>query len=640
MENPFHRRATEQLRDDEAFLSIVSPQPLTYFLKRPAEQGTLYDRLVLFRGTPGSGKTTLARLFEFSALSAVLRSTGSTEYESVAGALEQCGGIKDGLPTVVGCRLPMETDYRDFWEFPYSEALRSGLLFTFIQARALLAWFRHLQAAGIAESDISIVPRSDSASALETIGGDCGAAVVQKAREVERAVYDVVGALVAPNESDLPAAVTGTYRPFDVIERIEITSRTLTHGKRLQLTPLVILDDAHWLHPSQFEAVRHWLARRELRIARWVITRFDILQPGEALSVVAEDRTERPSYPGLSATRDVESVLLQSWGQRRDQRTAFRRMARDMAERYLQKHSLLGPRRLVDIGSLLSEEPEPISEAKLNELAKQVAATQKRLKITDSRRIELEAIVEASRKGDTGISADIRLAMLAILMHRYSKRTKGQASLFEDDPEPSRPLVANPGVFEAAQLHLLHRYERPYFFGADDLCDASSENAELFLQLSAILVDTVATQVIRSKPAILDASTQHRLLRERARRIMEHWNFPYFEKVRKLVTTIATKCVETSVQPNGWLTPNSYGVLQSEFDSLATSNPETARVLQFAVAYNAILVVPRYDCKGKEWCLLEMGGPVCLAHGLTLKRGGFLEGNATEIASMLEENPQ
>ncbi len=640
MENPFHRRATEQLRDDEAFLSIVSPQPLTYFLKRPAEQGTLYDRLVLFRGTPGSGKTTLARLFEFSALSAVLRSTGSKEYESVAGALEQCGAIRDGLPTVVGCRLPMETDYRDFWEFPYSEALRSGLLFTFIQARALLAWFRHLQAAGIAESDISIVPRSDSASALGTIGGDSGAAVVQKAREVERAVYDVVGALVAPQESDLPAAVTGTYRPFDVIERIEITSRTLTHGKRLQLTPLVILDDAHWLHPSQFEAVRHWLARRELRIARWVITRFDILQPGEALAVVAEDRTERPSYPGLSATRDVESVLLQSWGQRRVQRTAFRRMARDMAERYLQKHSLLGPRRLVDIGSLLSEEPAPISEAKLNELSKQVAATQKRLKITDSRRIELEAIVEASRKGDTGISSDIRLAMLAILMHRYSKRTKGQASLFEDDPEPSRPLVADPGVFEAAKLHLLHRYERPYFFGADDLCDASSENAELFLRLSAILVDTVATQVIRSKPAILDASTQHRLLRERARRIIEHWNFPYFEKVRKLVTTIATKCVETSVQPNGWLTPNSYGVLQSEFDSLATSNPETARVLQFAVAYNAILVVPRYDCKGKEWCLLEMGGPLCLAHGLTLKRGGFLEGSATEIASMLEENPQ
>ena len=96
MDNPFLRRATEQLRDDEAFLSIVSPQPLTHFFKRPAEQGTLYDRLVHLQGTPGSGKTTLARLFEFSALSALLRSTGSSDYEAVAGALEQCGAIREG----------------------------------------------------------------------------------------------------------------------------------------------------------------------------------------------------------------------------------------------------------------------------------------------------------------------------------------------------------------------------------------------------------------------------------------------------------------------------------------------------------------------------------------------------------------
>lgn len=640
MDNPFHRRATEQLRDDEAFLSIVSPQPLTYFLKRPAEQGTLYDRLVLVRGTPGSGKTTLARLFEFSALTAVLRRTGSTDYEAVAGALEQCKAIKDGLPSVIGCRLPMETDYRDFWEFPYSETLRSGLLFTFIQARAILAWFRHLHAAGITDADVFVVARSDSVSALETIGGESGTAVVQKAREVERAVYDIVGALVAPKESDLPQSVTGTYRPFDVIDRFQITSDSMTRGQPLQLTPLVILDDAHWLHPTQFEAMRHWLARRELRIARWMIFRFDILQPGEALAVVSEDRTERPCYPGLSATRDTESVLLQSWGQRRDQRTAFRRMARDMAERYLQKHPLLGPRKLVDFGSLLSEESESISEARIVELAKHVDATQKRLKITDNRRGELEAIIEAYRKGESQVSEDIRLAMLAILMHRYSNRTKGQTNLFGDDPEPSRPLAANPGVHESARLHLLHRYERPFYFGADDLCDSSSENAELFLQLSAILVDTVATQVIRSKPAILEASTQHRLLRDRARRIIDAWSFPYFEKVRKLVTTLATKCVETSLQPNGWLTPNSYGILQSEFDTLASASPETARVLQFAVAYNALLVVPRYDCKGKEWCLLEMGGPVCLAHGLTLKRGGFLEGTVAELAAILEENPQ
>lgn len=639
MENPFHRRATEQLRDDEAFLSIVSPQPLTYFLKRPAEQGTLYDRLVMLSGTPGSGKTTLARLFEFSALNAVLRSTGSADYESVAGALEQCGAIKDGAPALLGCRLPMETDYREFWQFPYPDTLKSGLLYTFIQARAMLAWFRHLQAAGVAASEVTIIAEGDSGAGLDAIGGAKGEPVLQKAREVERAVYEIVGALVPPADAALPPAVTGTYRPFDVISRIQIQSLAIAQGKPIQLTPLVILDDAHWLHPAQFEAVKHWLARRGLHIARWMITRFDILQPSEALQAVAEDRSERPTYPGLSASRDVESVLLQSWASRRDQRTAFRKMGRDMAERYLLKHSLLGQRRLVDIGGLLSEEPESLSASKLNELSSHVAATQTKFKIGDSRRSEFDTSIE-DFCGKNNVGSDVRLAMLAILMHRYFKRTKGQGSLFGDDPEPSRPTVANAGVYEAALLHLLHRYDRPYFFGADTLCDASSENAELFLQLSAILVDTVATQVIRSKPAVLDAATQHKLLRQRAARIIDAWSFPYVEKVRSLVTAIAEKCVDTSLQPNGWLTPNSYGLPQAEFDTLAASNSDAGRVLQFAVAYNAVLVVPRYDCKGKEWCLLELGGPVCLSRGLTLKRGGFLEGSVAELVAMTEETPQ
>lgn len=636
MDNPFLRRATEQLRDDEAFLSIISPQPLVNFLKTPAQQGTLYDRLAHVQGTPGSGKTTIARLFEFSAISALLRNTGSTDYEALAGALEECRAIKDGLPAVLGCRLPMETDYRDFWEFPYPDSLKSGLLFTFIQARAILAWFRHLKAAGIGEDEVVIVPRQDAVAAVEAIGGIKGAAVAQKAREVERAVYEVVGALVAPSETEFAPSVTGTYRPFDVIERIQIDWRLGGNAKTLALIPLVILDDAHWLHPSQFEALEQWLARRELRIARWIISRFDILKPSEALAVIAEERNERAN-PGLSSTREIETVLLQSWSQRREQRTAFRRMARDMAERYLQRHPLLGPRKLTELGNLLSEEPESLSESKQAELEKQVASTQKRLKITDARRQELSEAAAAFRRGGAAAPTDVQLAMVSILLHRYSKRTKGQASLFGDDPEPSKPLVANTGVYEAAQLHLLHRYDRPFFFGTDDLCDASSENAELFLQLSATLVDTVATQIIRSKSPLLESGVQHRLLRDRARRIMELWSFPYVEQVRKLVGAIAAKCVETTMLPNGWLVPNAFGILQSEFDGLAARYPDLGRVVQFAVAYNALLVVPRHQTKDKEWCLLELAGPVCLSHGLSLMRGGFLEGTSTELNAMLGE---
>jgi hypothetical protein len=127
MDNPFTKRATEFLRDEEAFLAIVSPEPVTLFLKKPAQSGSLYDRLVLLRGTPGSGKTTLARLFEYPSLSALLRNRGLSTYDDLVAALVDCRAIVNEQPTCIGCRLPMESEYREFWELPYGDSLKLGL---------------------------------------------------------------------------------------------------------------------------------------------------------------------------------------------------------------------------------------------------------------------------------------------------------------------------------------------------------------------------------------------------------------------------------------------------------------------------------------------------------------------------------
>lgn len=637
VDNPFLRRATELLRDDEAFLAIVSPEPVTHFLGRPGRGGSLYDRLVLLRGTPGSGKTTLARLFEYATLVALLRNADTSSYQGLAGAMTECRATEEGRPRVLGCRLPMETDYRDFWEFPYSDTLRTGLLTTFVQARAVLAWFRQLAATGVEARAVRIVPRPEAGTAVEAVGGESGPDVLERARRVEAAVYRVVGALVPPKTDELGPDVQGAYRPFDVIERFRVSA---AQDQPIDLQPLVILDDAHALHPTQFRSLEHWLARRELRIARWIVTRFDVLQPQEAFAEVAEDRAERPDYPGLTASRDTEVVLLQSSGPRREQRTAFRRMGKDMAARYLQKHSLLGPRRLVVLGDLLSEADDVLSPSALRQLGEQVDAAQRRLKVADARRRSLEEEVEGFRHGGQAPAEDIRLAMVSILLHRYAKN-RGQPSIFGDDndPDPTRPLSANADIFESARLHLLHNFNRPFFRGIDDLCDAGSENAELFLQLAAVLVDAVATQVIRSKSSQLTAATQNALLRERGQRIIDAWNFPYHHQVRRLVRSIAARCLEETMEPNGWLRPNSFGIPQEEFDRLPETHPDLARVLQFAVAYNGLLVVPRrrQGEAGTQWCLWELGGMAILAHGLSLKRGGFIRGGIRDLERMLEE---
>src|SRR4051812_44096605 len=135
MANPFEKRATEYLRDDEAaFLSLVSPEPLTVYLGDHAKRGHLFEQLIRIVGTPGSGKTTLATLLEARMVEAVLADPEKDGYAEVIQALEGCLFIENGEQKIAAVRLPMEGEYRDFWELPYDDALKTKLVLALIQA--------------------------------------------------------------------------------------------------------------------------------------------------------------------------------------------------------------------------------------------------------------------------------------------------------------------------------------------------------------------------------------------------------------------------------------------------------------------------------------------------------------------------
>lgn len=642
MENPFRRRATEFLRENEAFLAVVTPEPIRYFLAKPGEQGRLYDRLVLLRGTPGSGKTTLAKLFEYPTFNTLAQNQNFDGHKDISAALTSCGALRDSVPQVLGFRLPLETDYRGFWEFGYPDELKANLMTALLQARAVLGWFRHLRTAGVDEESISIVSRAEATEVVNTIGGTNGRSVRLKAAVVENAIYQVMNSLIAPPVSELPVEAIQPYRPFDIIERIKIPYPNKDE-QELELIPLAIFDDAQFLHPDQFQSLQTFLLRRELRVARWMIARFDVLLPHEALKAMSQDTADAADFPGMSADREAEIILLQSTGRRSSERTRFRNMARDMASRYLRRMHMLSERGLTTIANLLGDTEVALTKTALQSLEKSVNSTQKKLSIRAVDRAKLEEQIEGFSKAST---EEVSLQMLEIMMHRFAnRRGKNEPSLFseiedEDETESTIVVDANNDVHAAALFKLHHKYGRPYFFGINDLCDASSENAEQFLQLSAELVEQVVTQVARGKESLLTPVKQDALLRKKGREIIDGWNFPHVDKVRRLVKCIAERCLEKSNEPNGAVIANAIGVSADEFESVAKTHPSLASVLQFAIAYNAISLVPQHSCKSKTWCLLEVGGMVALRYGLTLKRGGFIESTVDDLASFLEEDSE
>lgn len=643
MDNPFLSRAAELLRDDEAFLAVVSPEPVTHHLKKSGEVGILYDRLVLIRGTPGSGKTTMARLFEYPTLYTLLRNKSSTGYKELHAALSECHAVKDEEPLVLGCRLPMESDYRDFWEFPYADEIKTSLMVSLLQARTILGWFRHLQASGVSPDHVEMVTRPESHALLDTIGGVKGESVAARAAEVENRIYKVITALVPPDLATLAHDVGTPYRPFDHIERIRVPAVQGSEAGTRDLIPLAIFDDAHELHPDQFQAMERFLVRRELRIARWIIARFDVLLPEQALAEAIDDRSDVAEYPGVAAGRDTVLILLQSSGRRLEQRKRFRGLAKDMASRYLRRMPLLNDKGLTVLGNLLHEAGAGLTPGRLRDLGEKVDSAQSQLRISATLRTGYEKQIREYWGEKTPLPNEIALGMLLVMMHRYEvRRAKAVPGLFdyqgEGESEQGRPVAANDAVYETALFQLFRGYERPYYYGIDAVCDAGSENAEQFLRLSAELVEAVVTQLARSKPPSLSPVSQHKLLRETADRIMEKWSFPQDSAVKRMVRRIADECLTKSLEPNGAVIANAFGIPQTEFDALPKSAPPVARALQFAVAYNAITLVPHHNCQGEVWCLLELGGIALLKYGLTLKRGGFIKGTAARLREFIAED--
>ena len=343
-----------------------------------------------------------------------------------------------------------------------------------------------------------------------------------------------------------------------------------------------------------------------------------------------------------TAPGGANHIRMQSGDNRANERRAFRKMAKDMAGRYLRQMDMFNRRGLHRFGDLLSTTPQTMSDAKLRQLGQHIDDMQDRYGVSIDRRHNLERQTRDYLATTGGDGDDVRLGILSILIERYAKRVP-QHSLFDediDDVEPTRPLTVDAGVADGARIHLLHKYDRPYYFGVDALCDAGSENAEQFLQLAARLVSQSETQLIRrGNDPVLPSDVQHKLLRERAGQLIREWDFPQCDIVRRLADGIANQCLAKSREGNASLGggANAIGIPQNEFDSIPNSNPGLARVIKFGVAYNAFALVPNHRTKNRTWCLIELGGVLLLHHGLTLKRGGFLERRADDLMHLLRD---
>lgn len=625
--NPWHKRANEFIRDAEELLPLISPQPIKKFFQR--ESARLFDRLVVVVGSPGSGKTTLSRLLEFRTLAAVPAFKDNTEVRELLASLAKADVLDDLEPAVLALRLPAGGQLRSIWDLPYEPRLRHRLLRAMIEAKTVLGWLRAMEDVGVDLNHVRITTTSNAEAARDAVNADDLGAFRERARMTERAIFRLINALVPPVQDELGEhLIDVAYAPFAIIEAIEISAAW--RGRKLHLKPMVIIDDAHELHPTQLEDLDIWLRNREIKIARWMLMRIDSLNLEDFRRVLRDEETVSP---GTNPGRDRVRILLQDTENRK--RAAFRSVAEDVARRYLQPLAAFHRRGGIhSLKTLLNAvRPPVLPDSDLN----LIRAENDRLISDNQLTSEQVEAMEAAYPPE--LTPDVKAGVTRIMLEREARRTP-QRSLFgapaeatsEDEvSKVQRPLITG------AELQLLHRFDRPFYFGFERLADAANENIEQFVTLASVLVDRLETQAIRGKPLALDARQQHKAVREQAVNLIDQWDFPYSPQVRKLVDFIGSKCEELTLRPNAPLSDgaNAYGILLSDLANLE-SNDELARVLHYALAYQALVLVEPYDCKGRTWALFELGGVAIIAKGLTHSRGGFVEGSLHQLKNAVE----
>ncbi len=622
--NAFKLRAADApIIETSQFLRLYCP----LLLNQLQHDDLFVPKLIVVRGSPGSGKSSLLRLFETDTLVAVHARKSQQSHQDLVERLVELGILSDRGPNVVGIYIQCDSSLRDIANIaPDDTTLR--LFNTLLDTRIVVSFLRgirHLVAAGCLD-----LPHGCKLEPLPP--GDAPPSMFAEARTIDQMeelctnVERDFGMLLNSFPGDpLPPTIQPHARVYALAYLALQTERNTSISA---LMPVVMLDDVQELYPAQRKHLKEEFIRR-VAVRRWLAVRTQVFGLEELLSLEGAD--DGREYREIALDEIFQST------------TVFAKFSTNVVHRRLQATESLQQVTVSDFKDLLHA---PDDNVQPEQARKAIAAMEKRASdlhvgsFVDRLRQSLEGSATVGTTYDELKDLEKNL----ILIERQVNRR--QKSLF---PEMEIPETTDSKTEDAAQLFLSKRLRWPYYFGFEALANVASGNVQQLLSTVADIVDRMIYRAELDRDKAISAREQDDILRKCADAYFEAIEEKHRRgsAIRQFIQNLGLFCEEVTSRPNAPIAPgvNGFGLTRRELRQVASGDKRGVdsdifrEVLTSAVAGNVLSVrSTKQGQAGSEKIVFYLNRLLCVKFRLPLNYGGWQHLPVKLLTRMMQEH--
>ena len=620
--NAFKIRAADApIIDTSQFLHLYCP----LLLDQLQSEDLSVPKLIVIRGSPGSGKSSLIRIFEADTL-LMLHARRTQSDQDLIERLKELGALADAGPRMVGIYIQCDSSLRDIANL--SADLGTSRFFnTLLDTRIVVSFLRVIRrlenakvVSSLTDSVFEPLPAGDAPPRI--FAQACSLADLEtKCNEIKRDFGTLLNSF--PGDP-LPPSIQPHARVYSLAF---LALQIQRHQAFADLIPVVMLDDVQDLYPDQRKHLQSEFIRRA-SIPRWLAVRTHVFGLEDLISLEG-------AQPGREYREiDLDEIFKNTH--------VFAEFASNVIHRRLLHTEALQQVTINDFKGLLGRQSTAIS----SEAAQRaIAGMLKRAKDAGYSSSFQQKIDQGGVTSGQAIPFDDLLAFeqSGILLERQANR--GEISLF---PEMTISEKADAKTTDAASLFLSRRLRRPYYCEYDTVIKLASSNVEQLLSLAGIIADRMIYRAELDRDKTLSAKEQDGMMKKSSDdyyRALEELH-GRGAAIRQFVDNLGRFCEEVTYRPNAPIAPgvNGFGLTLEDLQGIVTSegtSPDAVffrEVLTNAVAGNVLSIrTTKQGQAGSEKIVFYLNRLLCVKYWLPLDYGGWQRIPTSLLIRMMRE---